>query len=139
VLAPTGAQPAGPPPELPARRSLYGKLLIAGGAGLLLWLLVPRLPQDQTLVFALGPHADQVSRLEVQWEAIGNEHEGSLTLNFPTPPSEQVARQLRLANGEYTFHVSARRRDARSERAEVTRKVRLDGGTLILHVEDLSE
>jgi hypothetical protein len=139
VLAPTGAEPPGPPPELPARRSLYPKLLVAGTVALLLWVLVPRLPQDQNLVFALGPHAERVSQLEVEWEAVGKEHAGSLTLNFPSLSSERVARQLRLANGDYTFRVSARRRDAPSQRPEVTRNLKLEGGTLILHLEDLSE
>jgi hypothetical protein len=139
VLAPTGAEPLGPPQDPPARRSPYLKLLIAVGVSLLLWVLLPHLPQDQTLIFVLGERADRVAQLDVQWEAIGKDHEGSLTLNFPAPTPERVVRQFRLTDGEYVFRVRALRRDSQTERAEVSRRATLDGNSVSLHLEELTQ
>jgi hypothetical protein len=138
-LAPTGAEPLGQPRDLPARRSPFLKLLIAAGVSLLLWVLLPHLPQDQTLIFVLGEHANRVAQLDVQWEAVGKDHEGSLTLNFPTPTPERVVRQFRLSNGEYVFRVTALRRDAQTPRTEVSRRVTLDGNTSSVRLEELTQ
>jgi hypothetical protein len=101
------------------------------------WLLLPQLPQEQTLVLSLGPGAARVAQLEVQWEGVDSDHEGHLTLNFPEPTPEQVVRHFRLPDGKYSFRLTALPRDAASQRTELMRQVTLDGSTLILHVEDL--
>jgi hypothetical protein len=112
---------------------------------------MPRLPQDQTVIFALGPQAGRLSQLEVQWEAVGtqsSEHEGRVILNFPAPTAERatpdrgtperIVRQFRLANGEYAFRVSGVHRDALRPRTEVTRHLALEGKTVTLNLDELS-
>lgn len=132
--------------ELPARRSPYIRILIGAAIGLIIWLLLPRLPRDQTVIFALGRDSERLARLDVQWESVGSgsrEHEGSVTLNFPAPTSdeptpERVVRQFRLVDGEYVFRVSGVRRGEVAQRTEVTRQVTLDGSAVTLRLEELS-
>jgi hypothetical protein len=111
---------------------------LVAALALAFWLLWPQLPQEQTLIFALGPEARRVAQLEVHWERLDNAHEGHLTLNFPVPTPERVVRQFRLTAGRYSFRVTALARDAASRRTELMRQVTLDGGTVILHVEELT-
>ncbi|HKO91632.1 MAG TPA: hypothetical protein VJU61_10790 [Polyangiaceae bacterium] len=118
----------------PYKRLLVGAAVAAGG-----WALLPNIPHDQTVIFALGRDAAQLSQLEVLWEAEGQEHEGRLLLNFEAAPPDHVVRQFRLADGEYEFRVAARRRDGASERTEVTRRVRLEGSTVTLRCEELTQ
>jgi hypothetical protein len=132
--------------ELPARRSPYIRILIGVTIGLVIWLLLPQLPRDQTVIFALGPDSERLARLDVQWETVGSEsseHEGSVTLNFPAPTPdeptpERVVRQFRLVDGEYVFRVSGVRRGEVAQRTEVTRQVTLDGNAVTLRLEELS-
>ena len=140
------------------RQSLYRRLLVLGAAGLLIWWVLPGVPHDQTVIFALGDQSARVSQLEVHWEKLGTDHAGQLTLNFPSAPAapqgateptsalsspswdtpSNVARQFRLSDGEYSFRVSARRTGLSNGRTEVTRQVTLDGNTLILRLEELT-
>lgn len=146
MLSPPGAEPTDEPAELPARRSPYIRILIGVAIGLVIWILLPRLPREQTVIFALGPNSHKLSRLDVEWEALGGEspeHEGSLTLNFPAPTPEaptpeRVVRQFRLVDGEYVFRVSGVRRREVAQRTEVTRQVTLDGNAVTLRLEELS-
>lgn len=101
------------------------------------WRLLPHVPHDQTVIFALGDGAERIRQLEVQWRAEGRDHEGRLVLNFPVPPAARVARQFRLAHGDYEFRVSARS-DA-GERTEATRRVTLEGNTVTLRLEELTQ
>ncbi len=102
------------------------------------WRLLPHVPHDQTIIFALGEGAERVRQLEVQWRAEGQDHEGRLVLNFSTPPAGRVARQFRLAHGDYEFRVSARLRSG-TERTEATRRVTLEGNTVTLRLEELTQ
>lgn len=140
------------------RRALYRRLLVLAAAGLLIWWVLPGVPHDQTVIFALGEQSARISQLDVHWERVGTDHAGQLTLNFPSAPAapqgatdttsaprspswdtpSNVARQFRLADGEYSFHVSARRTGMSNGRTEVTRQVTLDGNTLILRLEELT-
>ena len=114
--------------------------------GSVIWLLLPALPRDQTVILALGPNSARLARLDVQWEAVDSAsggHEGSITLNFPAPTSdaptpERVVRQLRLVDGDYVFRVSGVRRGEVARRTEVTRQVTLDGNAVTLRLEELS-
>jgi hypothetical protein len=134
-----------PPPEpeqtrkKPRLRPAYTRILVAAGVALLGWRLVPHVPHEQTVVFALGHGAARVSRLEVLWEAEGQAGEGRLVLNFPAPPPERVVRQFRLANGDYEFRVAARLGAETVERTEVTRRVTLEGNTVTLRLEELTQ
>ena len=138
--------PTEEPAELPTRRSPYIRILIGVAIGLVIWLLLPRLPHDQTVIFVLGPNSHRLARLEVKWEAVeseSSEHEGSLTLNFPAPTRgeptpERVVRQFRLIDGQYVFRVSGVRRGEVARRTEVTRQVTLDGDAVTLRLEELS-
>jgi hypothetical protein len=107
--------------------------------------VLPNVPHDQTVIFALGPEAHRLSQLDVRWEAKGesSEHVGNITLNFPAPTRERptperVVRELRLIHGEYEFRVSGVRRDGQARRTEVTRQVRLEGEPVTLRLEELS-
>jgi len=106
---------------------------------LLGWQLLPHVPHEQTVIFALGEGAAKISRLEVVWEAEGQAGEGRLVLNFPAPPAERLARQFHLANGDYEFRVAARLRSGAVERTEVTRRVTLEGNTVTLRLEELTQ
>jgi hypothetical protein len=126
-------------PPTPRLRFAYKRVLIAAGVALLAWQLLPHVPHDQTVIFALGQGSAQISQLEVLWEAEGRDHEGRLVLNFPAPAPERVARQFRLADGEYQFRVVAHRGTEKGERTEATRRVMLEGNTVTLRLEELTQ
>jgi hypothetical protein len=125
--------------KVPRLRSAYTRILVAGGVALLVWLLLPHVPHEQTVILALGEGAAKISRLEVVWEAEGQEGEGRLVLNFPAPPPQRLVRQFHLANGDYEFRVAARLRTELVERTEVTRRVTLEGNTVTLRLEELTQ
>lgn len=114
--------------------------------GFVIWQLLPALPRDQTVIFALGPDSDRLAQLEVHWEATSgesSEHEGSVTLNFPAPTRdeptpERIVRQFRLVDGRYVFRVSGVHRGGVARRTELTRQVTLDGNAVTLRLEELS-
>jgi hypothetical protein len=54
----------------------------------------------------------------------------------PTP--QRIVHHFRLADGEYSFRISARRTGVANEQTEVTRRVTLNGNTLILRLEELT-
>jgi hypothetical protein len=138
VLAPSGDQPTDDSAASPARRPLYSRLLVGAAVAGLFWLLAPRLPHDQTVVFELGEHARDIGRLDVQWESASGEHEGKLTLNFPAPTPERVVRQFRMTDGDYAFRITAVHRDATPSRTELVRQVTLDGNNITLRLDELS-
>jgi hypothetical protein len=137
VLAPSGDPSTDDSPESPARRPIYTRLLIGAAVAGLFWLLSPRLPHDQTLVFELGEHAADISSLDVQWESESGEHEGKLTLNFPAPTPGRVVRQFRMIDGDYAFRITAVHRDATQRRTELVRQVTLDGNNITLRLDEL--
>ena len=138
--APPEPDPAKPDeaPRAPRLSSAYKRVLLVIGAMLIGWRLLPLVPHDQNVIFALGDDAGRVEQLEVQWRAEGQDHEGRLVLNFPGPPPARVARQFRLAHGDYEFRVSARLRSEKGERTEATRRVTLEGNTVTLRLEELT-
>ena len=160
ALADGGSDEPIPAPSAP--RSLLTRLLIPAVVGLLIWWVLPGVPHDQTVIFALGDGSTRVSQLEVHWEGTGSDHAGQVTLNFPSAPAApphasaatsaptnapdntpnhtptQIAHQFRLPDGEYSFRISARRTGVSNRRTEVTRRVTLDGNTLILRLEELT-
>lgn len=138
MLAPNDEGSTSGSAELPARRSPFVRLLVGGAAVALLWWLAPAVPQDQTIVFELGPRAENVAKLEVRWEAEDSEHEGALELNFPAPTPERIVRQFRMTDGAYAFWITAVHRDATQRRTEVIRRVRLDGNNITLRLDELS-
>lgn len=136
-------EPVSPETEEAARaprtRSPYKRILLVIGAMLIGWRLLPHVPHDQTVIFALGDGAERIRQLEVQWRAEGRDHEGRLVLNFPAPPAERVARQFRLAHGDYEFRVIAKLVPEGSDRTEATRRVTLEGNTVTLRLEELTQ
>jgi hypothetical protein len=132
-----------PEPEesaAPRRHAPYLRLLIVVAMALSGWLLLPRVPHDQTVIFDLGPHAARLARLEVSWEAQATDHEGRLLLNFPSPSAapEHLSRQFRLADGDYEFRLRATSREASNAPTEATRHVHLEGSAVRLRVEELA-
>ena len=126
-------------PRAPRLRSAYKRVLVAAGVAVLGWQLLPHVPHDQTVIFALGSGASHISQLEVLWEAQGRDHEGRLVMNFPRPPPERLVRQFRLADGEYEFRISARLAGEKGERTEAIRRVMLEGNTVTLRLEELTQ
>jgi hypothetical protein len=137
VLAPSN-DPDETTAEPPARRSPYVRVLIGGALAALVWAVLPAVPHDQTVVFALGKAAANVERLDVHWQTEDGQHEGKLTLNFPAPTPERVVRQFRMTDGAYAFRITALHRDALPNRTEVVRQVTLDGNSLTLNLDELS-
>jgi hypothetical protein len=134
VLAPADDGQGEDAAESPARRSPYVRLLI----GAALWLVLPAVPHDQSIVFELGGNAASVSQLDVHWQSRESDHEGKLTLNFPAPTPGRVVRQFRMTDGPYAFRITAMHRDATRSRTEVVRQVTLDGNSLTLNLDELS-
>jgi hypothetical protein len=139
VLSPRIADPERDADPAPRHRSPYLRLLVAGGIALSGWLLLPHVPHDQTVIFDLGPGAARLAKLEVSWEAEAMDHQGRLLLNFPSPAPARLAQQFRLADGDYEFRLSATQRAATAERTEVTRRIKLEGSTVTLRVEELTQ
>jgi hypothetical protein len=142
-LAEGDLPPGGVPPDASPAKSRFGavyrRLLVGAAVAALGWAVLPKLPHEQTVIFALGRDAAKLSQLEVLWETEGQDHQGRLLLNFDSTPPDHVVRQFRLADGEYEFRVAARWRDTASERTEVTRRVRLEGSTVTLRCEELTQ
>ena len=126
-------------PAKPRFGAVYKRLLVGAAVAALGWAVLPKLPHEQTVIFALGRDVGQLSQLEVLWEAEGQDHEGRLLLNFDSTPPDHVVRQFRLADGEYEFRVAAHWRDRAGERTEVIRRVRLEGSTVTLRCEELTQ
>lgn len=137
-LSPGGVPPNAGPAK-PRFGAVYKRLLVGATVAALGWSLLPKLPHEQTVIFALGRDAARLSQLEVLWVAEGQDHEGRLLLNFDSTPPDHVVRQFRLADGNYEFRVAARWRDRASERTEVTRRVRLEGSSVTLRCEELTQ
>ena len=142
-LAEGDLSPGGVPPDegtaKPRFGAVYKRLLVGAAVAALGWTVLPKLPHEQTVIFALGRDVGQLSQLEVLWEAEGQDHEGRLLLNFDSTPPDHVVRQFRLADGEYEFRVAAHWRDRAGERTEVIRRVRLEGSTVTLRCEELTQ
>jgi hypothetical protein len=114
------------------------RLLIGGAVAAAVWLVLPAVPHDQTVVFELGDHAATLEQLDVHWQSQESDHEGKLTLNFPAPTPGRVVRQFRMTDGPYAFRITAIYRDATRSRTEVVRQVTLDGNSLTLNLDELS-
>jgi hypothetical protein len=138
VLAPGSDDTGEEASESPARRSPYLRILIGGAVAAVVWLVLPAVPRDQTIVFDLGKNGQSVAQLDVHWQSPESDHQGKLTLNFPAPTPERVVRQFRMTDGPYAFRITAVRRDATRSRTEVVRQVTLDGNSLTLNLDELS-
>jgi hypothetical protein len=138
VLAPANDGIDGESAASPARRSPYVRILIGGAVAAAVWLVLPAVPHDQTVVFELGRNASSVAQLDVNWQSEEGEHEGKLTMNFPAPTPGRVVRQFRMLDGAYAFRITALHRDATRNRTEVVRQVTLDGNSLTLNLDELS-
>lgn len=57
---------------------------------------------------------------------------------FQSSTPQRIVHRFRLADGEYSFRISARRTGVADERTEVMRQVTLNGNTLILRLEELT-
>jgi hypothetical protein len=130
--------------EQPIR--ILPRLALGVGAALLVWVLLPGVPREQTLLLALGACAPRIVELSLGWKSLAHGHEGGLTLHHRSGAPERIARQLRLVDGDYHVSVSARLRapagrdpgqSAGSERTETTRRVTLEGNTVTLRLPEL--
>jgi hypothetical protein len=119
-------------PEEPAaapvrpRRKLLPVLFLAGGA-LLASYLTSRSPRDQHLSLVLGPAADQVTQLEIQYLAPDGDlaRDARMTFELGRAP-RVVSHEPQLADGDYRLRIDL---DTREGRRSVERRVTLGGGT----------
>jgi len=128
-LAELEARPSPQPPQPPQprpRRKLLPILFLAGGA-LLASYLTSKSPRDQHVSLVLGPTADQVTQLEIQYLAADGDLARDARMTFePGRAPRVVSHQPQLADGEYRLRIDL---DTREGRRSVERRVTLGGGT----------
>jgi hypothetical protein len=109
----------------PSRRLLKFGVLAAG-------LLVAayfgsKAPRDQHLKLVLGPAANQVTSLEIQYVAADGEVARTTRMAFePGGAPRVVAHEPQLADGDYGLRIDL---DTREGRRSTERRVTLGGGT----------
>lgn len=111
-----------------------------------MWVLLPSVPREQTLILTLGPCAARIDELSLNWTSIDRGHSGGLTLHHARGAPERIVRHLRLVDGDYEMLASAHLRTLTFtdpdrapalRRTEATRRVTLRGSTVTLRLEDL--
>jgi hypothetical protein len=115
-----------PPPPRRPRRKIFPLIVLAGGA-LIAAYLSAKAPRDQHVKLVLGPRADDVTGLEVQYVAADGDVARDARMTFsPGPTPRVVAHQPQLPDGDYRLRIDL---DTREGRRSVERRVTLGGGT----------
>lgn len=124
-IGPETALDPGPRPVRP-RRKLLPFLVLLGGA-LIAAYLGSKSPRDQHLRLVLGPDADRVTSLEVQYVAGDGDVARDARMAFPPGQTPRiVSHEPQLADGDYKLRIDL---DTREGRRSVERRVTLGGGT----------
>ena len=109
------------------RRKLLPILFLAGGA-LLASYLTSKSPRDQHVSLVLGPGAEQVTQLEIQYLAADGELARDARMTFePGRAPRVVSHAPQLADGDYRVRIDVD--TTREGRRSVERRVTLGGGT----------
>lgn len=118
--------PAPAPAPVRPRRKLLPILFLAGGA-LLASYLTSKSPRDQHLSLVLGPAAERVTQVEIQYLSADGELARDARMSFdPGRAPRVVSHAPQLADGEYRLRIDL---DTREGRRTVERRVTLGGGT----------
>lgn len=114
-------------PVRPVRRRKLLPFLVLGAGALIAAYLSSKSPRDQHLRLVLGPQADQVTGLEVQYVAEDGDIARDTRMTFaPGQAPRIVSHEPQLADGDYRLRIDV---DTREGRRSVERRVTLGGGT----------
>jgi hypothetical protein len=125
-------EPVGDPKNEPVRpvrprRKVLPLVVLAGGA-LVAAYLGSKSPRDQHLRLVLGPVADQVTQVEVQYVAADGDVARDARMTFePGKAPRIVSHEPQLPDGEYQLRIDVD--TTREGRRSVERRVTLGGGT----------
>lgn len=101
-------------------------MVLAGGA-LLAAYITSKSPRDQHLRLVLGPGAEQVTQVEIQYVAADGDVARDARMTFePGRAPRIVSHEPQLADGDYRLRIEL---DTREGRRLVERRVTLGGGT----------
>lgn len=109
-----------------ARRPLLKFGLLAAGLALAGYLGT-KAPRDQHVTLVLGPSADRVIAMEIQYLAADGELARDARMAFEAGAAPRVvSHEPHLADGDYTLRIDL---DTREGRRSTERRVTLGGGT----------
>ena len=126
----TEEAPSPPKPERRVRSVRGGKILpflVLGGGALIAAYFASKSPRDQHLRLVLGPHAADVTGMDIQYVAEDGDVARDARLVFPAGHAPRVvSHEPQLADGDYRLRIDV---DTREGRRTVERRVTLGGGT----------
>ena len=114
-------------PVQPVRRRKLLPFLVLGGGALIAAYLASKSPRDQHLRLVLGPHAADVTGVEIQYLAADGDLARDARMTFAAGQAPRiVSHEPQLADGDYRLRIDL---DTREGRRTVERRVTLGGGT----------
>lgn len=123
---PGAPEPDGGPRPVRRRKRLLPFAVLAAG-GLVAAYVAARAPRDQHVKLVLGPGADQVTALEMQYVAEDGDVARDVRMGFSEGKAPRiVSHEPKLADGDYRLRIDL---DTREGRRSVERRVTLGGGT----------
>ena len=127
------------PPERPQPlwRRLAARAALIGGLALLVAVVFPTVPREQTFVFRVSD-ASTVRRLDVSFTREGEQRpESGVTLRYPVAAPATVRHTASLENGRWLLTIGVER-ELSSGRKETSfeRRVTLEGGETVVVLED---
>ena len=95
-------------------------------------------PDEQRLIFDLGPDSARVRSIEVAWTPPGQSHPGGgLRLSAAAAKTSRIRHTLRVPNGTYVLDVSVERAvDGKPAKTSLSRRVNLQGGETTIFLGD---
>ncbi len=112
----------------PAKRRRLLPFAVLAVGGLTAAYLGSRAPREQHVKLLLGPHAEEVTALEIQYIAADDDVVRSARMAFePGPAPRVVSHEPELADGDYRLRIDVDTRH--HSRRSVERRVTLGGGS----------
>jgi hypothetical protein len=107
-------------------RRRVARVLCSAGLLAVAWQLLPNVPRDTDLEFALGSGHERVVELRVAFERGGEELHG-VRFAFPQGAPQTVRHTLRLPSGDYVVRCELRERGGDSHELRRTLKTPAEG------------